>query len=100
MDASPKSLESRIPGRLIFPPPPQREVGVGLGVSASCFHTIRPRFKPWTRLSQPFIPSVDRKMSTKLAWELKTGGWRQTDLLTGTSAHAPQCPRSRTLSCA
>ncbi|GFX24687.1 integrase catalytic domain-containing protein [Trichonephila clavipes] len=34
-------------------------------------------------------------MSTKLAWELNVGVSRQTDHLTGTSAHAPQGPRSR-----
>ncbi|GFV24526.1 hypothetical protein TNCV_814101 [Trichonephila clavipes] len=38
------------------------------------------------------------KMSTKLAWELNTGGSPQTDYLTGTSAHAPQSPWSRILS--
>ncbi|GFX53460.1 hypothetical protein TNCV_4652501 [Trichonephila clavipes] len=33
-------------------------------------------------------------MSTKLAWVQNTGASRQTDHLTGTSVHAPECPRS------
>ncbi|GFW69669.1 hypothetical protein TNCV_490131 [Trichonephila clavipes] len=38
-------------------------------------------------------------MSVKFAWELSTGGLTsyQTDHLTGTSAQAPQGPRSHTL---
>ncbi|GFX04060.1 hypothetical protein TNCV_3972091 [Trichonephila clavipes] len=35
-------------------------------------------------------------MSTKLSWELNTGVLRQTDHLTGTSALAPQRPRTAT----
>ncbi|GFU69472.1 hypothetical protein TNCV_2282411 [Trichonephila clavipes] len=39
--------------------------------------------------------SVGRSMSTKLAWELYIGSFlRQTDHLTGTSAHVSQGPRS------
>ncbi|GFX07430.1 DDE_3 domain-containing protein [Trichonephila clavipes] len=45
------------------------------------------------RPTQPSIPSMGRQMSTKFAWELNTGG-RLTNHLDGTSAHAPQCPRS------
>ncbi|GFU59330.1 RNase H domain-containing protein [Trichonephila clavipes] len=40
-------------------------------------------------------------MNTKLVCApgnyINNGGWRQTDLLTGTSVHAPQLPRSRKL---
>ncbi|GFW15915.1 uncharacterized protein TNCV_4431881 [Trichonephila clavipes] len=36
-------------------------------------------------------------MSTKLAWKLNTGVLRQTDHVTGTSAQALQCPKSRIL---
>ncbi|GFX65121.1 hypothetical protein TNCV_452591 [Trichonephila clavipes] len=43
--------------------------------------------------SQSEVQGDLHKMSTKLAWELNSGGSRQTDHLTGPSAHAPRCPR-------
>ncbi|GFS78571.1 hypothetical protein TNCV_3147991 [Trichonephila clavipes] len=49
-----------------------------LSGSASRFHTTNPRFKPRAGL-----------------WNLTLGVSHQTDHLSGTSAHAPQGPRSR-----
>ncbi|GFW89658.1 hypothetical protein TNCV_1025421 [Trichonephila clavipes] len=37
-------------------------------------------------------------MNTKLAWGLNTGVTRQTNHLTGTSAHAPRDPRTTSFS--
>ncbi|GFX65007.1 hypothetical protein TNCV_451451 [Trichonephila clavipes] len=36
-------------------------------------------------------------MSAKITWELTLGASCQIDHLSGTSVHAPQCPRSRNL---
>ncbi|GFY17410.1 hypothetical protein TNCV_658231 [Trichonephila clavipes] len=57
---------------------------------------------PWARGSNPFLGKVDsafQPFSRSIneyqasAWELNTGVSRQTDHLTGTSDHAPQCSR-------
>ncbi|GFX49381.1 hypothetical protein TNCV_3664941 [Trichonephila clavipes] len=39
----------------------------------------------WVRSTQPFIPSVSQKTSTKFAWELKLGVSHQTYHLTRTA---------------
>ncbi|GFX03773.1 hypothetical protein TNCV_2113451 [Trichonephila clavipes] len=65
-----------------------------LSGSASRFHNIGPRLNPWSRQGQLGLSSlqwVDKGVPSLL------GVLRQTDHLTGTSAHAPQDLMSRTL---